>query len=751
MSKQRSPRLVAKFRSVTTERLTRLSKCLSELEESRGGEGGERALARELHTLKGEAKLMGFEAVSRVAHAQEELLPRASAGSYGSADPATRMLLDGIGLVQRLIAPDADASSAVASAETYAEQVRGLLEEGGEVESAASSEVATLPAPPVTSPAVTIDVVSLPPASDARPVVEVSGMSSLRVEVSRLEALSRVSEELRLAQSHVAHWLSVLDKVHLEAEEVLRDLRSMSKSGVDRRTPGAALDELLDTAASVRNRQDLLVRRLSEARVGFEESLAESRSGFGTLEAQLQTLRLVPISSLFDGYRTAVREMSVELGKEVRLRVSGADVEVDANVLERIEEPLLHIIRNAIDHGVETPDVRARANKKVEATLTLRASQRTNSVVIQVEDDGQGIDPEAVLTAALEQRRISPEERDSQDWKKVQDLLFTSGFSTRTTVNETSGRGIGLDIVKGSVESMGGTIALRTQAGRGTRVELSVPATILRVPVLIVEVGGGLYGFPSSDVRQVASVLPEEIDHRGSRPAVCIEDELWPVETLAGLLRLPTGQGIGEQVVLLANQERPVAVFVDRFLREETMVARELSPFVSALPLAIGTALSSEGRLVVLLNANELCRVSAHPGAQIREAAPSEMASLSVLVVDDSELTRDMLVSLVDAAGYEVMEAVDGRDALKRIKSRRPDVVLTDLEMPVMDGFELLSALRDAPETKDLPVVVCSTRGADADKQRAASLGADAYVVKAQFSGEALVKTLDRLASKEGK
>jgi len=738
MSKRRSPRLLNKFRAVTAERITRLSKILSELEEQAGDEEAARALARELHTLKGEAKLMGFEAVSRVAHAQEELLERAAADGYQANRPATRTLLDGLGVIQRLIVPDAAEASTTELANDYAAAVAKVLEH--EASGTASAEQ-----PPVSKEA--------PPArtqqGEALATIDVSGTSSLRVDVSRLEALSQVSEELRLAQSHLLQWLLVLDKVQLEAEEVLRDLRSMSKAEVDRRSPEMALESLMDTVASVRNRQDLLVRRLSEARVGFDESLAEGRSGFGSLETQLQTLRLVPISSLFDGYRTAVREMSVERGKRVRLRVSGADVEVDASVLERIEEPLMHIMRNAIDHGIETPEARVEAGKGEEATLTLRASQRTNSVVIQVVDDGRGIDVEAVLDGAVAQGLISAEERDKRDWSQVQELLFQPGFSTRPTADETSGRGIGLDIVKSGVEAMGGTIELKTQLGRGTRVELSVPSTVLRVPILMVEVAGSLYGFPSSDVRVVASVQAEEIDHRGSRPAVRLDGDLWPIETLAGLLRLPAGQGVGEQVVLLEHRERPVAVFIDRFLREETLVVRELSPFVASLPLSIGTSLSSEGRLVVLLNVNELCRASAHPGAQIVESAAMEMTSACVLVVDDSELTRDMLVSLVDGAGYEVMEAVDGRDALRRIRARRPDVVLTDLEMPVMDGFELLSTLRGDPETKDLPVVVCSTRGADADKQRAAKLGADAYVVKAQFSGEGLIRTLDRFSSKE--
>lgn len=765
---RRSPRLVEKFIRVTRERVSRLAGAFDAMAAAPGQEERTREVARELHTLKGEAKLMGYVAISRIAHAQEEILATAIDRDFAEEDPASSLLRDGLQLVGRLADLEPDDPEATSSAADYLSRAEALVAReateappASKAASAPSTEMAppseSVPNPGVTpAPAVASRLaVTLPAPSlehGPRPVLEApsvtSRASSLRVEVDRLEEMSLVTEEVRLAQSQLVRWLKVLGKVELEAEEVMRDLNGLIAIGAED-DGQVETQRLRETVASARNRQDLMLRQLKDTRTHLEEAVGEGRAGFGKLETELQTLRLVPLASLFDVYPLAVRELSREQHKQVRLDVAGADIEVDAGVLEHLEEPLLHIIRNAVDHGIETPEARRAIDKPEVARLELSASQRAGFVRIVVRDDGRGVDPARVAAVAVSRGLISPGEESRLSPARAHELLFSTGLSTRTETSEVSGRGLGLDIVKSRIEAMGGMVQLSSRRGRGTTLTIAVPATVLRVPILLVEVAAGIYGIPSSEIHSVATVEADAIREDGARPYVRVHEQNWPLESLGGLLHGSRVVGRRTQVLLLEHQARRVAVRVDRLLREESLIVRRLPDMVADCRLASGTALSTDGRLVLLLNVAEIIRAaSRHVEAHVAPRAKRGPKGC-VLVVDDSELTRDMLVSLVEDGGYEVMEAVDGREALERLAVRTPDVILTDLEMPVMDGFELLGAVRQDTALRRIPVVVCSTRGSDQDKQRAAELGADAYVVKAQFSSEVLLRTLARFQAGE--
>ncbi|MEQ9323251.1 MAG: response regulator, partial [Polyangiaceae bacterium] len=470
----------------------------------------------------------------------------------------------------------------------------------------------------------------------------------------------------------------------------------------------------------------------------------EDRERVEGIEVEVRELRLVPLARLFDAYPRAIRDIARETGKRVDLEIAGADVEVDHAVLERVEASLVHLIRNAVDHGVETPAERRAAGKPAEATLWLRATQSGSRVTIVVEDDGRGIDKDSVLATAR-QRGVIDEGVTAVTLDDAIALLFAPGFTTKSVATETSGRGVGLDMVKADVEGMGGTVRITSEPGVRTRCELSVPVSLVRAPTLVVSVSDNLYGLPPAHaVRVLHPGEGERLD--GAYPTLRIGGELVRLVPLSQLLAVgtpPRGEGT---VLLLADGDRRLAIEVDRVVSETNVVQREMATLLVASRVTAGTAVIGQGQLVVLLNVAELMR-SAHglerhgPEPRVDEDVPRRQ----VLVVDDSELTRDILVNLVSRLGYEVIEAVDGQDALRRLGEGPVDLILTDLEMPVLDGFELLDQVRASPHLRELPVVVCSTRGSDEDKRRAADLGADAYVVKSRFDQDELDRTLGRL------
>ncbi|MEM1030106.1 MAG: response regulator [Myxococcota bacterium] len=741
-----------KFLRGTEERLRRIASQIDRLAEAGADPSHETELARELHTLKGEARLMGFVAISRVAHTQEALLPVARAGRFAPDDPATSWFRDGLELTRGLLERAPEDPDAARAAATYIEEAP--LASGTSPPPPAPPQPAT--SFPTATPAGEKSPPPPNPPSGFEKVITTRrgpGVSAVRVDVTRLDLLSRTTDEARLALGALARELDTLGRIEAEAEQVLRDLDRVVGAAGALSSPSEETTWRHEIA-SVRNRQALVRRRLEETRGAIREAVDDGRAGFDGLQSSLQRVRLVPLSSLFDAYPLAVRELSREQGKSLALEVEGADIEVDAAVLERLEEPVLHLIRNAIDHGIETPRERVAAGKPECARLELRASQRSGQVRIVIRDDGRGLDREAVLRAAVAAGLVGAEEAASLSSARVHALSFASGLSTREAATEVSGRGLGLDIVKRRIEALGGSVSLSSRPGRGTTFTLAAPASVTRIPVMMVGVSSSVFGIPSLDVEGVANLPPGAMRREGTRPYVRVHDENWPVLELPGLVpRDPDRASV--PVVLIRDEARCAALRVNRLLGEEPLVVRRLPLFVSEVIGTSGTALSRDGRLVVLLDARAWLRQApgGRPSAEteaLADVGPSD-TTVRILVVDDSELTRDMLVRLIEDAGYEVTEAVDGRDALERVRVRPPDLILTDLEMPVMDGFELLEAVRAEPGGRTLPVVVCSTRGSEADKLRAADLGADAYVVKAQFSGASLLDTLARCVGGGGR
>ena len=498
---------------------------------------------------------------------------------------------------------------------------------------------------------------------------------------------------------------------------------------------------------------DTLVRSMRD--VGFEVSIRQHR-----LQAAIERMRLAAVNTLFGRFPRTVRELSQELGKEARLVIEGGEVGADQQILDLLADPLVHLLRNALDHGLEPPDTREAEGKPRRGTIRLGARQAARFVEILVADDGRGIDPTSIAEAAVHKGLLSQADVAGMSDRELFEQLFRPAFSTRATVSDVSGRGVGLDVVKSAIEDLGGSIRVESEVRVGTTFVLRIPVSIAVVDALVLDLGTALYAMPSVYVERILDVTEDAIESTGGRPVVRLEDdERLPVLDLVAVLGLPrSSRAPREEVslVVVAEAGRRVAFRVPGFVGEMTLVQEALDPFVKGVRLVTGTAMLDGGRRAVILNAVQLLEsldglAEDEPAPAASPASPEAPGVRTVLVIEDSDLTRSMLVTALENAGWKVLEAVNGRQGLDLFFARRPSVLITDLDMPKLSGFEVIRAVREDAAAAGTPIVVFSTREDAPTRQRAAEAGADVYLAKSQFAEEELLETLARLVAARGR
>jgi two-component system chemotaxis sensor kinase CheA len=467
---------------------------------------------------------------------------------------------------------------------------------------------------------------------------------------------------------------------------------------------------------------------------GFEKCRALLDSATSTA----WVLRLVPIEPMLRELAQHARTIGARQGKELDVRIFADGVQLERDVVDQLWDSLLHLVQNAVDHGIESAS--ERGAKPTLARLLLSAESVGPSVILRVEDDGRGIDPERVRKSAIERGVADAETLRGASDKDIYDLLFEHGFSTKDETSVTSGRGVGLDVVKRRVESLGGNVELSTELGRGTRFSLSVPFAITKEKLLIVELESVPYGLPSRIVRAVLGA--ESLPARNAGDVARHNDEALPFRSLSLALGLGTAENESFGLVLELSGKR-WAVGVARVVGERELIRRPAEPLLARTGIG-ASAVLEDGRVVLLPELNFLQRAlrAASPGAQTPESTQRDTRSDRVLVVDDSPVVRDLVSEILSDAGLTVETAEDGAAAWEIIQRQEPDLLVSDVEMPRMTGLELLSHVRT--RSQRLPVVLLTTRGSLEDRRKATTLGANAYLVKTDFQSDKLLDVVRR-------
>ncbi|MGC4118649.1 MAG: response regulator [Myxococcales bacterium] len=696
MTAGRREALLGRYRARSLERVARLAAALAGLPESEGDEERRREIARDLHTLKGDSTVVGLETLAHLAHAAEERF----LGAPGAQDEAARLgaVLEVLGQIEEALRQELDEAGCAAALASALDSLRPAV---GPASAGVAPGAGLLSAPPI------LQVRADAPGAEA-------GYSTVTAGYSTVAAgSSTVSTGVRGAKSGQSAWLQV---------------------------QGSRVDAVCEAAADLSRRYRSLQAQLTpQLSRGALESLDRCRAALESMLSSAWSLRMVEIEPALEELVTYARELAASLGKRVNITVQAGSAEIERGVLDELRDPLLHLLRNALDHGLE-PEAERGAKGPV-GSVRLEVRSRGPLLELCVSDDGRGIDLNRVREAAVRRGLYSPEAAARLPEADLQELLFAHGFSTRSKASELSGRGVGLDVVRDRLATLGGSVGLESAVGRGTRFTLVVPASLTREKALLFESAGVVWGLPAEAVEEVSRLSGPMLEPVPRGQALRHRGAQVPYRSFCSLL---TGEDeAGRWAVVLRFGRRRLALGVRTLLGEAELLRRPADPLVSSLAPVAGSGVGEDGRLVLLLGLDALLsRFAVAPSAVVadRQKAPGPSRRRRVLVVDDSATVRDLLCELLCEAGVEVEVACDGRAALAALERSAPDLVLTDLEMPVMDGFELLREVR--ARLQALPVVLLTTRGSLEDRRRATALGASAYVVKSEFDEARLLEVL---------
>jgi two-component system, chemotaxis family, sensor kinase CheA len=677
--------LTAIFRDEAAERLDQMETALLAVESGDAGADCVDSLFRNTHTIKGAAGMLGLDDICALAHAFEDVL--AGVRDTGVFPP-------------ELAAPLLRAITALRA------QVAGAAEPIDELVADLAASMALLPAGEAGQPDAGVPEAGQPDAG---------GPGDGAAAAAGAVAAAAPGRDVHEAGQ---------EPHRPEAER--RPLR----------VPAEKIDRLLDVVGEVMQYRGRLTHSLG-GQARLSQDVADVLSGGERMLDELKDtaigMRTLPLAVITRRLPRAVRDLCVAAGKDAELVVTGADTQLDRVILESLYDPLAHLLRNALIHGIESPAERARARKPARGRLEVRAVPRGSLVEIVVADDGRGVSPEVIAAAGR--------------GGSLADVLARAGYSTAAEVTDLAGRGVGLDAVKSYVHSMGGILEVRSEPGRGMEVVLLLPLALALLEVLLFERGGTVYGVPlvvAEEVVMVTRTLTLE-----GRSVLEVRGRSLPVADVAELVgaRAPPLRDQALALVIAADGRR-VAATCDAVLGAEEVVIKPLSPLFGGIEGYLGTAILGDGRIALLVNPVMLTRT--HQRAAAATAPPQDGPVVTrVLVVEDSFTVRELQRSILEAAGYAVVTASNGRDALGALdRDSKIALVVTDLEMPGLNGLELTRAIRADAARSSLPVVIITSRGSEDDVRNGVEAGADAYMTKSGFDQQALLATVDRLVGR---
>ena len=787
--------LIEKFRAVALDRIEAMNLAMINLEHDPQDAQSQEEILREIHTLKGEAKMMGFADVNLVAHQTEHLLILASKHDWLIPHIARDLIFEGFDLIRTLITKQAGSNDTPVDLSSYVDQVQNSLTLIETSSIAVDDQNYTPPAPqddrpkPAEPKEPVIAAASVEPstttstgASDAsqlstslndsgqharitaslgedaetttvKPGGNLSSMlrlqsdNSIRINLDKLERLSNFASEVHLMSRRAAYDLEQLTEIRQRLKSWMRNSGEL--------LPKSHLASLRELGHNL----DAISSKLVE-----ETHLVSLRSD--TLDEQVRSLRHIPLAQVFSHYPRAVRDLARSQGKRIKLSMDFGNIEVDRSILSALSDPLLHLVRNAVDHGLEPTHERTRKGKPEDGELILEAELVGDSLRVTLSDDGRGLDPEMLKRKAIERGVITSELANQLDDQRAMALIFEPGFSTRQEVTDVSGRGIGMDIVLRQITMLGGVVEFESELDQGTTFTIIIPLSSAVIEVLLIKVGEDTFAIHAKDVERVTTCKRRELAMVHDTPYLKEAQGLTPVCAWHGLLSVnkkedvPSPENLAHHdnltLLLIEKGNTRIAAHVDHVLGERDALNRPLGEFLRGVRLCRGIALTGAGEVIPLLNVVELLNRSLQGHSKRKQAKPKARQSWStlqlssipttrtILVAEDSDVTRTLISGILRNLGYRVLEAGDGAIAWEMLHSYRVDLVMTDMQMPNLDGLGLIKRIRKDNDFNALPIIVLSTLGAQRDKENAMHLGADAYLVKLDFREKDLVELIGR-------
>jgi len=763
------------FAPEAAEHLDVMTRSLLALERSTGAEQDDEiaTLFRAVHTLKGAAYTVGCEPMGEVAHRIEDILDGVRDRRLELRPAVIEAVVDGTDTLRLML----DRTGGVSPDERVAVQrtldvLDGLRPAPLPLEiAAAHGQDGPAPEPLVARDASTaIHAGFVPPApapGDKAGLPVKPPRPSIRVNLDRLDSLMNLVGELVIARSRLDQRFAQIERVNellaFSRSRMSQTVRDFEEKHAYTQLPPAAgpgagagaepgsevfaelefdrYDEFNIFARTV-DEISADVAEIQAQLAGFIRSIGEDTAQVhrltGSLRSEVTRARMVPIGRLFARFTQRAREAARAAGKSLDLQLTGETVEVDNAVIEQIADPLLHLVRNAIDHGIETDEERRAAGKPARATISLGAQHQGSFIHIEVADDGRGMDPSALRGRAVRLGFMSAAAAEALDSREALKLIFLPGFSTAAQVTTTSGRGVGMDVVRANVGRLNGEIDVQSEPGAGTRITIKLPLTVIISDALLVRAGDETFAVPMHAIRSIIQVRPEDIVQTGDRERVTVEKEDVELIRLERVLALPADRAPARLPVLVVRSGlRPLAVAVGELVGKEDVVIKNLGGLLERVGPFAGATVTGDGRVILLVDPSRLAEAAEAsrrvPGG-IPERGPAreriETVKRRILLVDDSISVRRFVGQMLEKANFDVITANDGAEALRRLADTAVDAVITDLEMPRVNGYELIEDLRARASTRAVPAVVLTTRAGAKHVSLARRLGIAHYVTK---------------------
>lgn len=720
---------VARFVEEAREHCSRINEGLLNLESSPGDAETLNALFRSAHTIKGSSSMMKLTGVTELARHMEDVLDAVRGGKIPMAAALSGTLFRAADALCALL-------DKVAAGDTKADAPRALCRDLAQAAEAppvaapvTAPEAATSPTSPATAP------VAAPPIAAPRPA-QGKQADYLRINAAKLDDLVRLMGEIVSEHGRFRRRIGGLREIERALARHLTAVAGQLENAEKRQ------ETLTEAGAALRLSLRQAVRAMHDASL-MQDHLV------GDLQETSLKLRMQPLSTVFDPLRRTVRDLAQEHGKELEFVVDGGDTELDRKIIDRIGDCLVHMIRNALDHGLESAPERIAAGKPAKGSVTLSACYDSGCVTILLSDDGKGLSVDAIREKALAKRLYDADTLAGMSRAEIVNIIFMPGFSTSPIITDLSGRGVGMDVVRKSiVDELKGTIIIESKEGSGTTFLMRLPLNLAVFHLFLLATGGKTCALPATSIVEMLSVRRSDIIEIVNKRAIRLREQIIPVESLATILGLGSGTPESDQVtvVVVRDGEEKLGLLVDDIIGREEMAVKPLPAHLQNLPMISGATIGERNGIVNVLHVPEILRQSrqiAQPGKPVQQGG--EVKASTVLVVDDSVNTREIEKSILEAYGYCVATAEDGEDGWEKTRQTRYDLVITDVEMPRLDGFSLTERLRGDERYRAVPIIIVTSREKDEDKKRGIQVGANAYIVKGAFDQSNLLETVRAL------
>ena len=729
---------------------------------------------RVAHTVKGSSSFLNFDVLTELTHHMEDVLNKARKGELKITPDIMDVVLESVDMMKGLLESIRDnGSDAAAGIDIKNICVRLTQISEGEAPSAASEAPAAAPAPePVKEPE------PATPAEEAAPEVSDAELSKLsdsevEAEIERLLKVRKAEDQARRASKGIAPKSPEEIAPAASAAPAPAPKPAPSRErDADKKVPAASsgavaqeqtirvevkrLDHLMNLIGELVLGKNRLLKIYDDVEERYEgekflEELNQVVSSLSlvTTDIQLAVMktRMLPIAKVFNKFPRMIRDLSRDLGKQIDLEISGEETELDKSIVEEIGDPLVHIIRNSCDHGIEDPETRKAMGKPEKGLVQLKAYNEGNHIVVEIVDDGKGLDADMLKSKSIEKGIITEREADAMSEKEAFGLIFRPGFSTAAKVTNVSGRGVGMDVVKTNIEKLNGIIDIESEVGKGTVMKLKIPLTLAIIQSLLVGTQEEFYAIPLASVLETVRVPIDDIYTIDGKNVLRLRDEVLSLVRLSDVFGVEKVFDGGDHtyVVIIGVAEAKLGIIVDTLVGQEEIVIKSMGDYLQNIPGIAGATIRGDGRVTLIIDVGAMMEMAKDIKVDIRAEiedstkAKEKPSDYKVLIVDDSKMDRTIMQKALEPTGVTIIEATNGVEALNVIKSGEHsfDAILIDIEMPRMDGYTLAGEIRKYSKYRNLPLIAVTSRTSKTDRLRGVEVGMTEYITK-PYSAEYL-------------